>query len=61
MDNNKVTKLYPWVIHEHYWGSYVTDRKGKVYQIFLKPDGQEINTENLNIICHANGIEFLEE
>lgn len=56
-------KQFPhtWFAYETFWGSYVTDRKGKVANIFFKPDGQEINTEKLNVIVHNNGIEFLED
>ena len=53
-------KQFPstWSVYETFWGSYVTDRKGKVTNIAFKPDGQEINTEKLNVIIHENGIEF---
>ena len=61
MDNNKVTHIYPWIIHELDWCAYMSDRKGKIYKIFLKPDGQEIDVEYLNVVVHENGIEFLED
>lgn len=58
MDN--LIRLKPWSAYETFWGSYVTDSRGNVTNIFFKPDGQEINTEKLNVIVHENGIEFIE-
>jgi hypothetical protein len=59
--NCKVIQLYRWEVHEFSWGTAVREqRTGKWTNIFLKPDGQEIDVSLLNIELHENGIEFLD-
>jgi len=53
-----VVELPQYEVHEFLWGSAVKDRRGKWIRIFIGPDGQEINTENIDVILHENGIEF---
>lgn len=55
-------KKYPeWGVYEFYWGSAVRNERTKKWtNIFLRPDGQEINVEHLLVILHENGIEFVE-
>ena len=40
------------------WGAYTTDRKDKLLRAFFK-DGQELDLQNLDVIMHENGIEFI--
>ena len=54
-----VIQLKPWKLYETAFCCFVADSKGKVTNIIF-PDGQELNTENMTIIVHGNGIEFLE-
>ena len=59
--SNNIIPLYRWEVHEFSWGSAVKEqRTGKWTNIFLKPDGQEIDVSLLNIELHENGIEFLD-
>jgi len=59
--NCKVIQLYRWEVYEFPWGTAVQEqRTGKWTNIFLKPDGQEIDVSLLNIELHENGIEFLD-
>jgi len=47
-------------VHEFPWGTAVFDnRSSRLISLFIKPDGQEIKVEHLNIQLHQNGIEFL--
>lgn len=60
MDSNKIVSLYEYGVYEYKWGSAIRERRtGKWIKIFLKPDAQEIDVENLNVEVHENGIEFL--
>lgn len=58
-----MTNIIPfgyWEVYEFPWGTAVLDvRSSKWIRIFIKPDGQEIKVEHLNIELHKNGIEFL--
>jgi hypothetical protein len=59
--NCKVIQLYRWEVYEFPWGTAVQEqRTGKWTNIFLKPDGQEIDISSLNVELHENGIEFLD-
>jgi hypothetical protein len=58
---NKVIPLHRWEVHEFSWGAAVREqRTGKWTNIFLKPDGQEIDVSLMNVELHENGIEFLD-
>lgn len=65
MKNNKITEskvisLFAYEVHEYFWGTAVKEqRTGKWIAAFLKPDGQEITLENIQVEVHENGIEFL--
>lgn len=49
-----------WETHSFPWGSAVRERNGKWSLCFLNgKDPQHINFENLNVILHDNGIEFV--
>ena len=52
-------EIKPWEVVDYYWGTVVKHRKGNISKIFLKPDGTEIDCENLDVIVHENGIEFI--
>ena len=54
----KFAKLQPYEVYEFSWGVAVKHRKGKWERIFLKPDAQEIDVSNLDVIVHEYGIEF---
>lgn len=54
-----IVYLRPWKTFVAPFCCYVEDHKGKVHAIIF-PDGQQLNTENMNVIIHDNGIEFLE-
>lgn len=57
--NGNLFQLHIWEVYEFIWGTAVKERRtGKWYRIFLKPDGQEINIENIAVTLHKNGIEF---
>ena len=59
--HNKVIPLNRWEVYEFSWGTAVREqRTGKWTNIFLKPDGQEIDVSCLNVELHENGIEFLD-
>jgi len=59
--SSNVIQLHRWEVHEFSWGTVVREqRTGKWTNIFLKPDGQEIDVSLLNIEPHENGIEFLD-
>ena len=59
--SNNIIPLHRWEVYEFSWGTAVKEqRTGKWTNIFLKPDGQEINVSLLNIELHENGIEFLD-
>lgn len=58
--DRKVVHLHRWEVFEFPWGTAIREtRRGKWTNIFLKPDGQEIDVSALNIELHENGIEFL--
>lgn len=46
-------------VYKTAWGAYTTDRKDNLLKAFFK-DGQELDLQNLNVIIHDNGIEFLD-
>lgn len=57
---SKVVPLFGYAVYEFPWGTAVKEKRtGKWTNIFLKPDGQEIDVSLLNIELHENGIEFL--
>lgn len=56
---SNVTHLMPWEVHEFNWGTAIKKRNGDWLCLFLYPDGQEINVENIKVELHENGIEFL--
>ena len=59
MDNN-VVPLFGYAVYEFPWGTAVKEKRtGKWTNIFLRPDGQEIDVSNIEVILHDNGIEFL--
>ncbi|MDO7787143.1 hypothetical protein [Desulforamulus aquiferis] len=56
----EVIQLHTWEVCEYPWGTAVKEKRtGKWHKVFLKPDGQEIDVENLEVILHDNGIEFI--
>ena len=57
---SKIIMLFQWEVHDFKWGTAVKERRsGKWHNIFLKPNGQRLNIEHLNVVLHKNGIEFL--
>lgn len=55
-----VVNLFFWEVYEFSWGTAVKEKRtGKWQRVFLKPDGQEINVELLDVLLHDNGIEFI--
>jgi hypothetical protein len=54
---DNVIDLKPWEAYEFPWGSAVKKRNGKWTHIFICD--QEINVENIEVILHENGIEFI--
>ena len=59
MDNN-VVPLFGYAVYEFPWGTAVKEKRtGKWTNIFLRPDGQEIDVSNIEVILHDNGIEFV--
>lgn len=57
---NNVISFRLWEVHEFFWGTAVRERRtGMWVRVFLKPNGQEVNVENLIVAIHENGIEFL--
>lgn len=58
--NNKVIPLFGYAVYEFSWGTAVKEKRaGKWTNIFLKPDGQEIDVSNIEVVLHDNGIEFV--
>lgn len=55
-----VVAMPKYEVYNFLWGSAVKDRKGKWIKVFIGPDGQELNTEEINIEVHENGIEFID-
>ncbi len=53
------TEINPWEVVEFSWGTAVRHRKGKWETLILRPNGQEIDVSNLDLILHENGIEFV--
>lgn len=54
-----VMKLLPYEVYEYSWGSAVKHRNGNWDKVFIKPNAQEIDLSNLEVIIHENGIEFI--
>ena len=52
-----VVKFAPWEVHQFPWGSAVKKRNGSWTRVFI--GGQELNVDNIKVILHDNGIEFL--
>ena len=49
----KVINLHRWEVHEFPWGSAVREqRTGKWTNVFIKPDGQEIDVSKLKVELH---------
>lgn len=57
MDN--VVEFYPYEVYEFTWGSAIKRKNGKWEKVFLKPNAQEIDVSNLNVVILENGIEFI--
>lgn len=56
---SKVVNLFRYEVYDFYWGSAVREqRTQKWIKIFLKPDAQELDVEDIPVIIHENGIEF---
>ena len=56
----KVIPLYRWEVVEYFWGTAVREcRTGKWVKAFLRPDGREIDLQEMPVEIHENGIEFL--
>ena len=53
----KVVKLHPWEVYEFPWGAAVKKKNGKWTHVFVQ--GQELNVENIDVVLHENGIEFI--
>lgn len=58
METNNLINLKPYEVHEFEWGSAIKKRNGDWERVYLKPNAQEINVMNLNVVLHDNGIEF---
>ena len=59
-DLKKKKEKKKWEVHHFYWGTAVKNREtGEWTNLFLKPDGTEINLDNKHIIIHENGLEFI--
>lgn len=43
------------------WGAAIRQKGGKFETLFLKPNAQEIDVSELNVLLHDNGIEFVGE
>lgn len=57
---NNVVPLFGYAVYGFPWGTAVKEKRtGKWTNIFLRPDGQEIDVSNIEVILHDNGIEFL--
>ena len=57
---NNVVPLFGYAVYEFPWGTAVKEKRtGKWTNTFLRPDGQEIDVSNIEVILHDNGIEFL--
>jgi len=54
-----VVALKPYEVHKFPWGTAVKHRNGKWEKIYLKPSGQEIDVQELEVILHDNGIYFI--
>lgn len=55
----EVVPLHRWEVYEYFWGTAIREQKtDKWHTLYLKPDGQEIDIEHLEVIIHDNGIEF---
>jgi hypothetical protein len=58
--NAEVTPLFRWEVVKFPWGTAVREQRTKKWHnLFLSPDGQEINVESVSILLHDNGIEFI--
>lgn len=58
---SNVIQLHRWEVFEFSWGTAVRERRTKKWtNVFLKPDGQEIDVSNREVALHENGIEFLQ-
>jgi hypothetical protein len=58
--SSNVIQLHRWEVYGFPWGTAVKEKRtGKWTNIFLRPDGQEIDVSNIEVILHDNGIEFL--
>ena len=57
-----VIDLFRYEVHEFPWGSAIKEQRTRKWtKLFLKPSGQEVDLEGLEVILHDNGIEFLED
>ena len=54
----RIKRLKPWEVVEFPWGTAIKQRRGKWTHLCLRPDGQVVNVENVDVILHDNGIEF---
>lgn len=54
-----IVDLLPYEVYEYAWGTAIKKRNGKWEKLFLRNNSQEINVENINLILHENGIEFV--
>lgn len=56
---SNVINLFTWEVFNYFWGTAVRERHtGKWIKAYLKPDGKEIDLENIDVDIHENGIEF---
>lgn len=56
---SNVINLFTWEVFSYFWGTAVRERRtGKWVKAYLKPDGKEIDLENIAVDIHENGIEF---
>jgi len=52
----------PWEVYTYFWGTAVKNSlTDNWHSIYLKPRGQEVNLDNIQVDIHENGIEFLKE
>jgi hypothetical protein len=58
-EKDGIVRLYMYEVVEFSWGSGVKEiRTNKWVRVFISPDAQELNVEDINIELHENGIEF---
>lgn len=55
---SEIINLQPYEVYTFTWGTAIKHSKGKWERVILN-NGQEIDTSELEVVLHYNGIEFL--